>query len=121
MSGTKRTPIARQANLQVTPHALALFAATEKASRQRRAASCVANLYGYCSMECGACQDWANAHSELHKELGLRPWEWPCLPVCPHPPGSSAAQDWSPSGPELQFWQTLERARRAAMAVSAGA
>jgi hypothetical protein len=112
MSGTKRTPIARQANLQVTPHALALFAATEKASRQRRAASCVANLYGYCSMECGACQDWANAHSEIHSELALRPWQWPALPICPHPPGSPAARAWRASGPELALQLALEQARR---------
>lgn len=119
MSGTRRTPIARRATLKISARALELFEQLERARRQRRAASCVVGPYGYCGMECGACQDWANAHSELHRELALKPWEWPCLPVCPFPPGSSAARDWSPSGPELALWQTLERARRAA--VPAGA
>ena len=121
MSGTKRTPIARIGTaLQITPRALELFAATERARRRRRSAACVVGVYGQCCMECGACQDWANAHSELHEELALKPWEFPCLPICPHRPGTQASRDWEPSGPELALWQTLERARRAAPAAPAG-
>ena len=119
MSGTKRTPIIRRATQpQVTGPALALFAATEKTRRQRRGAACVVNLHGLCSMECAPCQAWAHAHSELHRELGLRPWVWPALPFNPHPPGTPAAQAWEPSGSELELWQTLERARRAALAAT---
>ena len=123
MSGTRRTPITRRHAQQISGRALELFAATEKASRQRQAAivNCVVNMYGFCRMECGPCQAWANAHSDLHLELHLKPWQWPCLPVNPFPPGSPAARDWEPSGPELALWQTLERARRAALAGSAGA
>jgi hypothetical protein len=117
MSGTRRTPISRIGTLlQITSRALELFEATEKGRRKRRAAGCVVGVYGQCRMECGACQTWAAAHSELHSELRLRPWQWPCLPICLHPPGSEAARDWEPSGPELALWQTLERARRAALA-----
>jgi hypothetical protein len=119
MSGTRRTPIARPATLQISARAVGLFEQAEKARRKRRGAACAVGIYGYCRMECPACQAWSDAHSELHRELALKPWEWPCLPVCPHPPGSSAAQAWEPSGPELALWQTLERARRAALAAAA--
>ncbi len=122
MSGTRRTPIARSRAPSIPPRAIELFKATEKASRQRQAAivNCVVNTYGFCRMECGPCRGWADAHSELHLELHLKPWEWPCLPVNPFPPGSPAARDWEPSGPELALWQTLERARRATLAAPAG-
>jgi hypothetical protein len=84
MSGTRRTPISRIGTLlQITSRALELFEATEKGRRKRRAAGCVVGVYGQCRMECGACQTWAAAHSELHSELRLRPWQWPCLPICP--------------------------------------
>ena len=122
MSGTKRTPIARIGTaLRISPRALELFEATERARRRRRSAACVVGVYGQCGMECPACQAWSTAHSELHTELGLRPWEFPCLPICPHLPGTPASREWEPSGPELALWQTLERARRAALAPSADA
>ena len=54
------------------------------------------------------------------KELALKPWQFPALPICPYPPGSSASRDWSPSGPELRLWRVLERARHAALAAAAG-
>lgn len=116
MTGTKRTPVARQATARITPRALELFAATEKASRQRQSVivKCVVNLYGLCRMECTPCQAWANAHNEIHLELHLKPWEWPCLPFNPHPPGSPAARAWRATGPELELQQllALEQARR---------
>jgi hypothetical protein len=114
---TNRTPIARLGHpLQISPRALSLFTATERARRKRRAAACIANEYGLCRMECGACQAWQNAHSELCIELRLKPWQFPALPICPYPPGSSASRDWEPSGLELALWQTLERARRGTQA-----
>jgi hypothetical protein len=118
---TNRTPIARVGQpLQITARALELFALTEKARRKRRAATCVANEYGLCRMEgCPPCEAWQNAHTELCIELRLKPWQFPALPICPHPPGTPASRDWEPSGPELALWQTLERARRAALAASA--
>jgi hypothetical protein len=120
MSGTRRTPIARiGAPLSISARALELFKATERARRRRRGAACVVNTYGLCRMECPACQAWSTAHDELHREFALKPWQWPCLPICPHPPGTQASREWEPSGLELALWQTLERARRAALAVSA--
>jgi hypothetical protein len=119
MSGTRRTPLGRKAGLVITPRVLELFAATEKARRKRRAAGCVVNEYGLCRMECGACQAWQDAHSELCIELRLRPWQFPALPICPHVPGTRASREWEPSGLELALWQTLERARAAQAAASA--
>ena len=121
MSGTRRTPIIRRGTPQISPRALKLFEQAEKARLKRRGAACAVGPYGHCSLECAACRDWSNAHNELHKELGLRPWEWPCLPINPFPPGSINSRDWQPEGEELLLWQTLEKARRAALAVSAGA
>jgi hypothetical protein len=116
---TNRVPIARVGHpLQISARALELFKQTERARRRRRAAACVANEHGLCRMECGACQAWQDAHSELCIELRLKPWQFPALPICPHKPGTAASRDWEPSGPELALWQTLERARRAALAVS---
>jgi hypothetical protein len=112
---TNRVPLARPANTRITARALELFALTEKARRRRRAAACVANEYGLCA----PCRAWADAHNELHIELRLKPWQWPCLPINPFPPGSARAKGWEPSGPELALWQTLERARRAALAAPA--
>jgi hypothetical protein len=115
VSGTKRTPIARAATQQISPRALALFERTEVARGQGCAATCVANEYGVCRMEgCPPCEDWGNAHSELHAELHLKPWFWPCLPLCPFPPGSAKFQGWRPSKAEWDLWQTLEKARRVA-------
>lgn len=117
MAGTKRVPIARiGAPLRITARVLELFAATEKARRARRAAACSVNVYGLCQMTCRACRTWQDAHDQLCLELSLRPWQYPALPICPRPPGTAASRDWEPSGPELALWQTLERARRAALA-----
>jgi hypothetical protein len=29
--------------------------------------------------KCSACERWYDLHSELHSELSLPPWIWPCL------------------------------------------
>ena len=116
MVGTKRVPIARQANLQVTPRALELFEQVEKARRQRRAARCIVGPYGHCRGDCTPCRSWYELQDQLHVELGLKPRFWPCVPCNPFPPGSLAARDWSPEGAPLQLWQTLERGRQAAEA-----
>jgi hypothetical protein len=112
VSGTKRTPIGRKASLQISARALQLFEQVERARRRRRAATCEIGVYGQCVMTCAPCRAWLDAHDELHQELGLRPWEYPCLPVCPFPPGSVKAKGWERSGPELELWQRLEIERR---------
>jgi hypothetical protein len=116
MSGTRRTPIARRAALQITARAIALFEQLERVRRQRRGSTCVVrdNPSGYCTAECQACESWFDLMDALHSELGLRPWFWPCLPQNPYPPGTPASRDWRPGGNQLKLWQALDQARRAA-------
>ena len=116
MSHTKRIPIARQPTLQPSPRAIALFEQLERARRQRRAATCIIghSPAGYCSSECAACRTWYDLHDELHKELGLKPWQWLCLPRNPYPPGTAASRNWraDPDGEKQALWQLLGEARR---------
>jgi hypothetical protein len=97
MAGTRRTPIARESNAPtITSHALALFAEMEKHQRARRgAAGCTIDESGFCLEECRPCQAWRDLSNELHKELGLAPWEWPPVAHCPYPPGTPDARAWS--------------------------
>ena len=115
MSHTKRTPIARQATLRVSPRAIALFEQLERARRRRRAATCIVgdSPAGYCSSECAACRTWYDLNDELHQELGLKPWQL-CLPRNPYPPGTPASRNWrpDPDGEEQALWQLLNEARR---------
>lgn len=55
---TKRKPIKRNRTRPITPAALELF-------RQLRAAV--------------TQEQWWAVHSQLHRELGCKPWEWPCV------------------------------------------
>jgi hypothetical protein len=117
MSGTLRTPISRRSvQPQITPRALELFVEMERATRaRRRADGCSVSTYsGYCTTDCRACWKWFDLHSELHIELRLRPWQWPCLPRNPYPPGSPEADDWQPGEEQQELWELLDEARRAA-------
>jgi hypothetical protein len=111
MAGTRRTPINRQAvQPLITPLALALF---ERARRARgRAEDCAIGESGLCTTRCDACRAWSDAHDALHRELGLRPWAWPCVPRCPFPPNSPEAQAWRPSADQRTLWEALDEARR---------
>jgi hypothetical protein len=114
MSGTKRTPIARQpAPSQVTPRALALFTELERAARARNGDGCSITRHGLCAADCPACEAWYDRHAELHVELRLKPWQWPCLPLCPFPPGSAEAREWQPGGEQQALWEMLYAARKA--------
>jgi len=112
MSGTARTPIARRAaQPQVSPRAIELFAAMEKARRARRRAGCnVGDLSGYCRGTCSVCRQWLDLHDHLHRELRLKPWQWPCVPRNPYPPGSAAAQTWRADGEQQALWDLLHDA-----------
>jgi hypothetical protein len=115
VSGTKRTPITRQAmRPQVTPRALALFVELERAQRARkRTVGCTISEHGLCTTDCRACRRWYDLHAELHTELRLRPWVWPCLGRNPFPPNSPEAQAWRPSIDQQALWDQLDEARRA--------
>ena len=79
---TKRTPIRRERRQQFTPEVLSAF------SRLRGAT--------YYSPE------WWSAHGELHRRLGAKLWEWPCV----EPPGVDAEAE------AVALWRELEWALR---------
>ena len=79
---TKRVPLHREHRRQFTPEALATF------SRLRGAT--------YYSDE------WWSAHNELHRQLGAKLWEWPCV----EPPGVDAEAE------AVALWRELEWALR---------
>jgi hypothetical protein len=114
--GTKRNPIRRLLVQPVSLRALELYGTLRRAARaRRRATDCTISKYGRCTAECCACEAWSGAHAELHSELRLAPWIWPCLPRCPWPPGSAAAKKWRPSDAQRELQDQLEAARRAAI------
>jgi hypothetical protein len=113
---TNRTPIQRPALTMISPRALALFAELERARRARlRAVDCTISEQGLCTTDCRACRAWSDAHNQLHVELRLQPWQWPCFPRNPYPPGSPKAREWRPSAEQKELWDLLTEARRAAV------
>jgi hypothetical protein len=115
MSGTKRTPIARrETHPHITPHAVELFGELERARRaRRRDIHCTLSQYGRCSTKCPACQTWYELHNQLHVELRLKPWVWPCVPRNPYPPNSPEARAWRSNPEQQELWDQLDAARRA--------
>jgi hypothetical protein len=97
MAGTRRTPLAREANAPIiTARALELFDHMERCQRaRRRAAGCTLDDTGYCLEECRPCAQWRELASALHQELGLPPWEWPAVARNPFPPGTPDARAWA--------------------------
>lgn len=62
---TRRTPVAA-----ITDHVLDLFDQMEALAQQCTCGSDTRH-------ECDACAQWWRQHRELHRELKLRPWEYP--------------------------------------------
>jgi hypothetical protein len=124
MSRTKRTPIARQPALQISPRAIELFEAMEQAKRRRNIADCIdddsGSGSGYCKLECAHCNEWHRLHAELHDELHLKPWEWPVMGLNPFAPGSERSKRWRPDphGAGMAQWRLLDAARKAARATN---
>jgi hypothetical protein len=114
MPGTKRTPIYRQAaQPQITLRAIELFKQMESARRARkRAVGCTISRYGLCTGDCRVCERWYDLHDELHTELRLPPWRWPCLGFCRYPPNSPEARTWRPGGEQRALWEALNEARQ---------
>jgi hypothetical protein len=112
---TNRTPIQRPALTMITPHAIELFAELERSRRARRhAVDCTISEQGLCKSECRACRQWWDLHNELHVELRLKPWQWPCIPKNPYPPGSPGAREWRPGTEQEELRDLLNEARREA-------
>jgi hypothetical protein len=113
---TNRTPLNRPVNAKISAYALELFEEMERARGERYLSiiRCDVNRHKKCNMTCSPCVRWADAHAKLHEELGLQPWQWPCLPFEVFEPGTAAFRNWRPSKMEYDLWWMLERARRAA-------
>ena len=96
---------------QIIPRALELFVEMERATRaRRRADGCSVSTHSrYCTTDCPACRKWFDLHAELHTELRLRPWQWPCLPRNPYPPGSPEADNWRPGEEQQELWGVARR------------
>ena len=74
-------------------------------------------------MEAATTDDaWAAAHSDLHRALRLRPWQWPAVEYpdaeCPYPAGCAAAKNWQRRRDERPEAFALYRALRDAAAQS---
>ena len=95
----KRLP--KDRNFQITPGALDAF-------RKMEAPNCTSD-------------DWWAAHSILHDELKLKPWDWPAFEhpdeKCPYPDGCEAARHWQAQRdgrPEaFELYRELVRASKA--------
>jgi hypothetical protein len=112
---TNRTPIQRPALTMISAQTLKLFAELERARRARSAAvDCTISEYGLCTTDCRACRRWFDLHDQLHIELRLNPWQWPCLPRNPYPPGSPKARDWRPGTEAAGLWGLLNEALKEA-------
>ena len=95
---TKRTPIRRNAQRRITPEVIEAFRQMEIA---RQSCTCPPIDWEgeyWKHKECGACDEWWEAHNVLHRALKLPPWQWPAIrypdAVNPYPTGSFAAKHW---------------------------
>ena len=91
---TNRTPVGRPTRSRITPAAITAFRRMEAA--RRLGCTCPA---AEGAPNCANCAAWWEAHSELHDELGLKPWQWPAFEhpdeTNPYPSFSNAARDWA--------------------------
>jgi len=94
MSGTRRTPIARSREPQVTETAVKIFTQMQRCSGER----------------------WWDLHDYLRRELHAKLWEWPCIEDPregnPHAPGSYNHEHWEPDLKAQERWKALERGAR---------
>src|SRR3954447_14558774 len=72
MSGTRRVLLFRPSAVQITPRAIDLYVAMGKLK-------CTCPPPSPTRSPCPSCERWYDLHDELHRELGCKPWEWPCV------------------------------------------
>jgi hypothetical protein len=91
---SKRRKITRPPRQTFSAKAIALFKQMQVLDSQ---CTCTSEHH-----RCRACDAWWEAHSELHDELRLRPWEWPAIetPRVPNT-GQSQNQQWYEKAQEL--------------------
>ena len=67
--------------------------------------------------KCTACKQWWVEHRNLHRELKLNPWDWPCVErpgtPAPYPKGSPADRTYEPNYEGQARWARFEQAVRA--------
>jgi hypothetical protein len=91
---TKRRKITRPPRRTFSAKAIALFQRMKVLDQQ---CQCTSE-----HDECKACAEWWDRQGELHRELGLRPWQWPCIqrPDVPNT-GESQNQAWYEQAQQL--------------------
>ena len=97
---TKRTPIKRPHRPKITPKAITIFR-----SMQQLVCTCPPPTAGGVPTECPGCAEWLRLHNVLHRELNLRPWQFPCIAV----PGTEGA-----TADQIALYRELEAAARGA-------
>ena len=67
---------------------------------------------------CRGCDRWWKLHGKLHRELGCKPWQWPCIEhpdtVSGYPEGSEAYKRWKPDLEAQDCWRALDEAAKEA-------
>ena len=71
---TKRTATGRNLRRRISPEALEHFREME---RLAECCTCAAEGLHRPVQLCQSCDGWWEAHGTLHRELSLKPWEWP--------------------------------------------
>jgi hypothetical protein len=100
---TKRTPIKRPLRPRITAQAISTFRAMNKTVCTCPPPSVTEGVAGGVQPRCHGCEEWFRLHSILHRELGCRPWEYPCVQ---HPDTEGAKAD------AVARWRELEAAAR---------
>jgi hypothetical protein len=100
----------------ITPEAIRLFEAMERIE-----CTCAPRDWDgkYWEHEpCPGCDRWWKLHGMLHRELGCKPWDWPCIEhpdsVSGYPEGSEASKRWRPNMEAQELWKALDAAAREA-------
>jgi hypothetical protein len=111
---TKRKPIARLGRAQIFAAALDAFRRMQQLEQQ---CTCAPDRLGWrlwCAGGCSTCDQWWEHHAILHRELRLRPWQFPAVEhpdaQCPYPAGSYAAGRWRPDEEAQARYRALENA-----------
>jgi hypothetical protein len=103
--------IDKHRDVVISDRAIAIFREMRAAARR-----CTCEFDG----ECPACDRWYASHSELHGELNLPPWIWPCirptLEECSDRRCGGVYRSWVS---QRELWLLLREAERAAKAPTA--
>lgn len=118
---TKRIPIKRDLNARITLRAVELFRAMEALE-----CTCEPTTWGDDGNwrnpppSCASCEKWWDLHNQLWRELGAKPWEWPCIwdPDAPSSLPETHANYLSPE--QIREKYPIEVARFEALCEAAG-